>query len=64
MQKPQPGRPENPGVELHQGVGLASAAIRVICWLLVLVRRREHGIANGHVVLKRMVSMKKTVGID
>jgi hypothetical protein len=45
-------------------VGLASAAILVIFWLLVLVRRREHGIANRHVVLKRMFSMKKTVGID
>ena len=60
MQKPEPGRPENLGCELHQGVGLASAGILVIFWLLVLVRRR----IKGHVVLKRMFSMKKTVGID
>jgi hypothetical protein len=46
MQKPEPGRPENLGCELHQGVGLASAGILVIFWLLVLVRRREHGMAT------------------
>ena len=35
MQKPEPGRPENLGFELHQGVELASAGILVIFWLLV-----------------------------
>jgi hypothetical protein len=46
MPKPEPGRPENLGFELHQGVALASAGILVIFWALVLVRRREHGIAT------------------
>jgi cytochrome b561 len=43
MQKPEPGRPEKLGFELHQGVGLASAGILVIFWHWV----------------KRMFSMRK-----